>query len=80
MHIEEHTHYREIYKPPVKFNCTQRNLHITTESKINCIKMGDNAYMFINSKVLSGIFCAALKICIRTRNAWLLTKKDDGML
>lgn len=53
--------------------------------KLHLKKPGDNAFMFINSTVLSGVFCAALntysiKICIRMRNVWLLTKKDDEML
>lgn len=38
MHTEEHTHLREIYKPPLQFNCIQRDLQVITESQIHCIK------------------------------------------
>lgn len=38
MHTEEHTHLREIYKPPVQFNYIQRDLHVIRERQINCIK------------------------------------------
>lgn len=31
MHIEDYTHLREIYEPPVLFNCIQRNLYVIRE-------------------------------------------------